>query len=481
MRDAARGRRTSCPRPSGSPSCCARCRPSKCHLADRRRRVRRAPPGWSPSRTSSRSSSARSSTSTTSRSRSIERLPDGELPGHGADARRRGQRAARTPSCPNGDWDTVGGLVLHLLGHVPAEGEIVEVGRVAARRRAGAGPAHRAACGIGRVDGAEAPATTARPRSPRRCGDRPPTATRRSPTTDGRRRRRPMTGRGSSRSSGRPTSASPRWSTGSSARRSRSSRDKPQTDAHAGARRAQPARRAGGVRRHAGHPQARAPRSASGSTTPHRARSPTSTSCVPRRRRHRAASARATASSPPGCPDDAVVVVNKVDAATQARGARRSCAAAVGARHRRASTSRSRPAPGTGVDDLVDAPRRPPAGGSALLPRRHGHRRARGVLGGRARPRAAARVTHDELPHSIACRVTEWEWPRIRCEILVERDSQKGIVIGKGGLGAQGGRHRRPGAAAAGRLPRAVRQGRQGTGSADLRPSTASATDAASG
>ena len=41
--------------------------------------------------------------------------------------------------------------------------------------------------------------------------------------------------------------------------------------------------------------------------------------------------------------------------------------------------------------------------------------------------------THDELPHSIACRVTEWEWPHIRCDIIVERDSQKGIVIGKGG------------------------------------------------
>jgi GTP-binding protein Era len=39
----------------------------------------------------------------------------------------------------------------------------------------------------------------------------------------------------------------------------------------------------------------------------------------------------------------------------------------------------------------------------------------------------------EELPHSIATRVTEWEWPHIRCEILVERDSQKGIVIGKGG------------------------------------------------
>jgi GTP-binding protein Era len=42
-------------------------------------------------------------------------------------------------------------------------------------------------------------------------------------------------------------------------------------------------------------------------------------------------------------------------------------------------------------------------------------------------------ATHDELPHSIATRVTEWEWPRIRIEILVERDSQKGIVIGKKG------------------------------------------------
>ena len=42
-------------------------------------------------------------------------------------------------------------------------------------------------------------------------------------------------------------------------------------------------------------------------------------------------------------------------------------------------------------------------------------------------------VTRDELPHSIATRVVEWEWPRIRAEILVERDSQKGIVIGQKG------------------------------------------------
>jgi GTP-binding protein Era len=42
-------------------------------------------------------------------------------------------------------------------------------------------------------------------------------------------------------------------------------------------------------------------------------------------------------------------------------------------------------------------------------------------------------VTREELPHSIATRVTEWEWPYVRCEILVERESQKGIVIGRGG------------------------------------------------
>jgi len=44
-------------------------------------------------------------------------------------------------------------------------------------------------------------------------------------------------------------------------------------------------------------------------------------------------------------------------------------------------------------------------------------------------------ILREELPHSIAARVTEWEGdpPRIRCEIHVERESQKGIVIGRGG------------------------------------------------
>ena len=30
------------------------------------------------------------------------------------------------PPLPEGDWDTIGGLMFHLLGHVPAEGESVD-------------------------------------------------------------------------------------------------------------------------------------------------------------------------------------------------------------------------------------------------------------------------------------------------------------------------------------------------------------------
>jgi GTP-binding protein Era len=42
-------------------------------------------------------------------------------------------------------------------------------------------------------------------------------------------------------------------------------------------------------------------------------------------------------------------------------------------------------------------------------------------------------ITRDELPYSIATRVTEWEGNRITVEIVVERESQKGMVIGKRG------------------------------------------------
>ena len=91
---------------------------------DRHRRARRHRRVWSPSRTCSRRSSARSPTSTTSRCPAVERLPDGSL-----------RVPGRTPvdevseelgtELPDEEWDTVGGLILNLLGHVPDEGETV--------------------------------------------------------------------------------------------------------------------------------------------------------------------------------------------------------------------------------------------------------------------------------------------------------------------------------------------------------------------
>ncbi len=46
---------------------------------------------------------------------------------------------------------------------------------------------------------------------------------------------------------------------------------------------------------------------------------------------------------------------------------------------------------------------------------------------------ALLREVREELPHAIHCRVTSMEWPVVRVDVLVERESQKGIVIGHGG------------------------------------------------
>ncbi len=43
------------------------------------------------------------------------------------------------------------------------------------------------------------------------------------------------------------------------------------------------------------------------------------------------------------------------------------------------------------------------------------------------------KLARDELPSSIACQIKEWEPAYMLCEIIVERDSQKPIVLGKGG------------------------------------------------
>ena len=129
-------------------------------------------------------------------------------------------------------------------------------------------------------------------------------------------------------------------------------------------------------------------------------------------------------------PKDALCVVNKVDLATPAEiAAQLARAAELDLAEYFPVSART----GEGVDELLDAvvarlpegPRYYPEGMVSDVPDAF-------WVAELVREQLLA-VVHDELPHSIACRVTEWEWPRIRCEILVERESQKGIVIGKGG------------------------------------------------
>ena len=129
-------------------------------------------------------------------------------------------------------------------------------------------------------------------------------------------------------------------------------------------------------------------------------------------------------------PSDALCVVNKVDVATPAQvAAQLALAADLDLAEYFPVSART----GDGVGELVDAvvsrlPEGPayyPEGTVTDVPDAF-------WVAELVREQLLA-VARDELPHSIACRVTEWEWPRIRCEIIVERDSQKGIVIGRGG------------------------------------------------
>ncbi|MDP9388944.1 MAG: GTPase Era [Actinomycetota bacterium] len=129
-------------------------------------------------------------------------------------------------------------------------------------------------------------------------------------------------------------------------------------------------------------------------------------------------------------PPDAIVVVNKVDAASRAQVLAQ--LAAAGELDRSAYFPVSA-ATGEGVGAVVDeivarlpeGPQYYPDDVVSDVPEAF-------WVAELVREQLLA-VAREELPHSIACQVTEWEWPRVRCEVLVERESQKGIVIGRGG------------------------------------------------
>lgn len=132
------------------------------------------------------------------------------------------------------------------------------------------------------------------------------------------------------------------------------------------------------------------------------------------------------AQAPPG----PVIVLNKVDRASPAR--LLECLAAAsdleGSEYFPVSART-----GEGVDILVDGlVRRLPEGPPYYPPEAVSDMPEAVWVAELVREQLLA-VLREELPHAVATRVTEWEWPRIRCEILVQRSSQKGIVIGRGG------------------------------------------------
>jgi GTPase len=129
-------------------------------------------------------------------------------------------------------------------------------------------------------------------------------------------------------------------------------------------------------------------------------------------------------------PKDALVVVNKVDAASRAD--------VLAQLERAAGLDLAEYFPvsaltGAGVDELVEAVVVRMPEGPAYYPDDMVTDVPEAFWVAELVREQLLAVAREELPHSIACRVTEWEWPRVRCEILVERESQKGIVIGKGG------------------------------------------------
>jgi GTP-binding protein Era len=132
-------------------------------------------------------------------------------------------------------------------------------------------------------------------------------------------------------------------------------------------------------------------------------------------------------------PEGTVVAVNKIDRASPAEVLEHLRAAAEQLQVAEAEYFPVSALTGEGVPELVEhvLARLPP--GPRYFPPGMVHDVPEAFFVSELVREQLLRVARDELPHSIACRVTEWEWPRIRCEILVERDSQKGIVIGRGG------------------------------------------------
>lgn len=126
----------------------------------------------------------------------------------------------------------------------------------------------------------------------------------------------------------------------------------------------------------------------------------------------------------------AIIVLNKTDAVSSAKVlAQLSAASLLGAAEYFPVSAKT----GEGVEELLFALRQRAVEGEAMFPSGMVSETPQAQWIAELVREQLLAVTRDELPYSIATRVTEWEWPRVRCEIVVERESQKGMVIGKSG------------------------------------------------
>ena len=126
----------------------------------------------------------------------------------------------------------------------------------------------------------------------------------------------------------------------------------------------------------------------------------------------------------------AIIVLNKTDAVSSAKVlAQLSAASLLGAAEYFPVSAKT----GEGVEELLLALRQRAVEGDAMFPIEMVSETPQAQWIAELVREQLLAVTRDELPYSIATRVTEWEWPRVRCEIVVERESQKGMVIGKSG------------------------------------------------
>jgi GTP-binding protein Era len=130
-------------------------------------------------------------------------------------------------------------------------------------------------------------------------------------------------------------------------------------------------------------------------------------------------------------PPDALVIVNKIDRASKDQVITQ--LAAAGREIDRADYFPISARTGEGVAVLVDAIASRLPEGPLLYPADQISDTSEEHWAAELVREQLLAILREELPHSVTCRVVDWEWPMVKIEILVERESQKGIVIGKKG------------------------------------------------